>query len=37
MTFENMIQLCSKYTVARLLERDDFTKRMQRRRPDFGA
>jgi tyrosyl-tRNA synthetase len=26
-TFENLIKLCSKYTLARLLERDDFTKR----------
>jgi tyrosyl-tRNA synthetase len=25
--FENMIRLCAKYTVARLLERDDFAKR----------
>lgn len=29
MTFENVISLCSKYTVARLLERDDFTKRFK--------
>ncbi len=27
LTFENVIRLCSKYTVARLLERDDFSKR----------
>jgi tyrosyl-tRNA synthetase len=27
LTFEKLIELCSKYTVARLLERDDFTKR----------
>ncbi|MGH9343876.1 MAG: tyrosine--tRNA ligase, partial [Terriglobia bacterium] len=27
------IMLCSKYTVARLLERDDFTKRMKEQRP----
>ena len=27
--FENMIHLCSKYTVARILERDDFTKRLK--------
>jgi tyrosyl-tRNA synthetase len=27
MTFEDVIKLCSKYTVARMLERDDFTKR----------
>src|SRR2546428_2152582 len=25
--FENIVRLCSKYTVARLLERDDFSKR----------
>jgi len=29
MTFENVISLCSKYTLARLLERDDFTKRFK--------
>jgi tyrosyl-tRNA synthetase len=29
LTFENVIRLCSKYTVARLLERDDFTKRFR--------
>ncbi|MEO8052840.1 MAG: tyrosine--tRNA ligase [Acidobacteriota bacterium] len=27
--FEDMIRLCSKYTVARILERDDFTKRLK--------
>ncbi|HUI43471.1 MAG TPA: tyrosine--tRNA ligase [Terriglobia bacterium] len=27
------IKLCSKYTVARMLERDDFTKRMKEQRP----
>lgn len=27
MRFEELIRLCSRYTVARLLERDDFTKR----------
>ena len=27
MQFENVIRLCSRYTVARLLERDDFSKR----------
>jgi tyrosyl-tRNA synthetase len=27
--FEDIIKLCSKYTVARLLERDDFTKRLK--------
>ena len=29
LSFENVIRLCSKYTVARLLERDDFSKRMK--------
>jgi tyrosyl-tRNA synthetase len=29
LTLENLIALCSKYTVARLLERDDFTKRFK--------
>lgn len=29
LTFEQLIRLCSKYTVARLLERDDFTKRLK--------
>jgi tyrosyl-tRNA synthetase len=29
LTFEKLIELCSKYTVARLLERDDFTKRLR--------
>jgi tyrosyl-tRNA synthetase len=28
-TFENVISLCSKYTIARLIERDDFTKRFK--------
>src|ERR1700675_2303177 len=27
MRFEDVIRLCSKYTVARILERDDFSKR----------
>jgi len=27
--FEDMIRLCSKYTVARILERDDFSKRLK--------
>jgi tyrosyl-tRNA synthetase len=27
LTFENVVRLCSHYTVARLLERDDFSKR----------
>jgi tyrosyl-tRNA synthetase len=27
--FEDMLRLCSKYTVARILERDDFTKRLK--------
>ncbi len=29
LTFENVIRLCSKYTVARLLERDYFSKRFK--------
>ncbi len=29
MKFEDMIRLCSKYTVARILERDDFAKRLK--------
>jgi tyrosyl-tRNA synthetase len=31
--FENMIRLCAKYTVARLLERDDFAKRYKEGTP----
>ena len=31
--FEDMIRLCSKYTVARLLERDDFSKRFKSNTP----
>src|SRR5258708_4344864 len=27
MRFEDMVRLCSRYTVARILERDDFAKR----------
>jgi tyrosyl-tRNA synthetase len=33
MTFEDVIRLCSRYTVARILERDDFTKRLAEHRP----
>lgn len=33
MTFEDVIRLCSRYTVARILERDDFTKRLAEQRP----
>lgn len=29
LTFENLVRLCSTYTVARLLERDDFSKRFK--------
>src|SRR6202034_501083 len=29
LTFEDVVHLCSKYTVARLLERDDFSKRFK--------
>ena len=31
--FEDVIRLCSKYTVARLLERDDFSKRFHENTP----
>lgn len=31
--FEDMIRLCAKYTVARLLERDDFSKRFKEGTP----
>src|SRR5258708_4785825 len=31
--FEDMIRLCSKYTVARILERDDFSKRFKEGTP----
>ena len=33
MTYIQIVQLCSKYTVARLLERDDFSKRMKENTP----
>jgi len=33
MSFEDVIQLASKYTVARMLERDDFTKRYKSGEP----
>lgn len=33
MTFEDVIRLCSRYTVARIMERDDFTKRWNENRP----
>jgi len=33
MKFEDIIRLCSKYTVARILERDDFTKRLKEGMP----
>lgn len=33
MGFEEVIRLCSRYTVARILERDDFTKRLAEQRP----
>jgi tyrosyl-tRNA synthetase len=29
LTFENVVRLCSKYTVARLLEREEFSKRFK--------
>ena len=31
--FEDVVKLCSRYTVARILERDDFTKRMKENVP----
>lgn len=31
--FEGMVRLCSRYTIARLLERDDFTKRYREGSP----
>lgn len=33
MLFEDVIRLCGRYTVARILERDDFTKRLNENRP----
>jgi tyrosyl-tRNA synthetase len=33
LTFAGVIELASKYTVARMLEREDFTKRMEENRP----
>lgn len=33
MTFNDVIKLASKYTVAQILERDDFTKRMESKTP----
>jgi tyrosyl-tRNA synthetase len=33
MTFEDVIRLAARYTVARILERDDFTKRLEEQRP----
>ena len=33
LTFENLVRLCSKYTLARLLEREDFTKRFRENTP----
>jgi len=33
MKFADVIRLCSRYTVARILERDDFTKRLAENRP----
>ncbi|MBS1706837.1 MAG: tyrosine--tRNA ligase [Armatimonadetes bacterium] len=33
MSFEDVIRLASRYTVARILERDDFTKRLKEERP----
>ena len=33
MNFEDVIKLSSKYTVARMIERDDFTKRFESETP----
>jgi len=33
MTFEDVIRLCSRYTVARILERDDFANRLAEHKP----
>lgn len=33
LTFEDVIVLCSKYTVSRMLEREDFKKRMETQQP----
>lgn len=33
MSFEDVIRLTAKYTVARILERDDFTKRLKEQKP----
>ena len=33
LSFEDVIRLCSKYTVARMLERDDFSNRFQHKKP----
>lgn len=35
LTFENIIHLCSKYTLARLLERDEFSKRLKAGTPIY--
>jgi tyrosyl-tRNA synthetase len=35
LTFENVVRLCSKYTVARLLEREDFSTRYEQGVPIF--
>ena len=33
MDFEAVVKLCSRYTVARILERDDFTNRLRENKP----
>ena len=33
MKYEDIVRLCAKYTVARILERDDFTKRLKENTP----
>ena len=37
MRYEDMVRLCSRYTVAQLLERDDFSKRYAGGRADLDA
>lgn len=35
LNFEEIVKLCSKFTIARILERDDFAKRYQTEKPIF--
>ena len=34
MAADDLVRLCGQYTVARILERDDFSKRMRDGSPD---